>query len=396
MDRDGTTLGLSRFETEMRRRMWWQLIVLDVFFCESRGTSPIIREDTFDTQPPLNITDDQLSDVSGVIGEEVAGGTEMTFSRMSQDASIFIIRFSATNPRRRKLQEETVATFEAKEKLASGFAHLMHSKWLKNLESNPSSWDCAVLSKILICRSWLALHRPQQSLRRQTLKAVPRDYILATAVSYLEIVQIQMHPLNDPFRWYTNGYVPWQFLAIILAELCVQTHGWLVDRAWALVYDVFLPIGERVADSKTGALFRPIKKLFAKARQVRLASQAQVISPIRQEDEEWLGLYPIPWSQLANSPDRNDLHVATIAMILGEPNALKTLLETESKISPIQSTTFDFSTTLQPSLDTDLLDDTMGGSIDWEDWNSLMQTSLSFEQPLPEADKSYWPLSGNF
>lgn len=98
VDRDGLILGLSRFETEMRRRIWWQLIVLDVFFCESRGTSPIIREDTFDTKSPLNITDDQLSDISGVVGEEVVGGTEMTFSKISQDASIFIIRFFALNP----------------------------------------------------------------------------------------------------------------------------------------------------------------------------------------------------------------------------------------------------------------------------------------------------------
>lgn len=267
----------------------------------------------------------------------------------------------------------------------------MYSNWLANCETNPSFWDCAGLSKLLICRSFLSLHRPVQSLRPQTLKSVPREHILATAVSFLELVQIQTHPLNEPFKWYTNGYVPWQSLAIILAELCVQTHGWLVDRAWSLVHNVFLPVSERVADSKSGALFRPIKKLFSKARQVRLASQVEIVLSTKQESE-WFGLYSVPWTEVANSPEYNDLHRATMAMILGEPDLLKTMLETKTSYSPTKSTTLGFTATPQPFLGPNFLDGPMGGGIDWEDWDSLVQTSLNFERPLPGADKSYWPL----
>ena len=390
MDRDGTLLGLSAFETEMRRRMWWQLIVLDAFFTEARGTSPIIRENAFDTLPPLNINDDQLSDVAGVIGEEVIGGTEMTFSKISQGASLAILRIFALNPRSRKLQEETMAVFQAREKLAAETAETMYSRWWANCKGNPLFWDCAGVASIIICRSWLSLHRSIASLKPQTLKPAPHDYILAAAVCNMELVEAQTDPANEPFRWYTRGYVPWQPLAIILSELCVQTSGWLVDRAWALVHSVYNLVSELIADSKSGSLFRPIKKLFYKARQVRLASQFRQ-TVLATEDPEWMGLYSTPWRQLSDAPGFYDLHDAIIEMIVGRPEQLQIMLANNPTPTNIEPSIFNFDTSLAGSVPPDFVDETME-PIDWENWDSILQTSLSFEQPLPNADKSYWPL----
>ena len=62
-------------------------------------------------------------------------------------------------------------------------------------------------------------------------------------------------------------------MAVVLAELCVQTNKPLVDRAWFIVDALYEPWSERIADTSKGMLWRPIKKLYAKARAARERQQ---------------------------------------------------------------------------------------------------------------------------
>ncbi|OJJ45830.1 hypothetical protein ASPZODRAFT_98770 [Penicilliopsis zonata CBS 506.65] len=83
LHRDGTRLGLSLFETEMRRRLWWYLVSLDVRATEvaGAGAGSSILSQPWDTQVPLNVDDDSLH--LGMTGEDFpesrSGLTEMSF-----------------------------------------------------------------------------------------------------------------------------------------------------------------------------------------------------------------------------------------------------------------------------------------------------------------------------
>jgi hypothetical protein len=48
--RDGTHFGLPPFEIEMRRRLWWQVLILDARASEDHGCDPSIVEAQFDTK----------------------------------------------------------------------------------------------------------------------------------------------------------------------------------------------------------------------------------------------------------------------------------------------------------------------------------------------------------
>lgn len=52
------------------------------------------------------------------------------------------------------------------------------------------------------------------------------------------------------------GLYRWHPLAITLAELCVQTEGSLVERAWASIEDNYEFVANNIADGKSGTLFR--------------------------------------------------------------------------------------------------------------------------------------------
>lgn len=48
--RDGSHFNLSPFEIEMRRRLWWQVLILDIRASEDHGCDPTIGEAQFDTK----------------------------------------------------------------------------------------------------------------------------------------------------------------------------------------------------------------------------------------------------------------------------------------------------------------------------------------------------------
>ena len=64
----------------MRRRLWWQICILDVSTAEDNGTDPSIHEHDFSTKFPLNVNDSDLDPDMTASPREGIGKTEMLFS----------------------------------------------------------------------------------------------------------------------------------------------------------------------------------------------------------------------------------------------------------------------------------------------------------------------------
>ena len=78
---------------------------------------------------------------------------------------------------------------------------------------------------------------------------------------------------HQTFRWswLFRTYIQWHGVAFILAELCVRTRGADVDLAWQVIDEVFDEWGGVVSATKKGMLWKPMRKLMAKARAARKA-----------------------------------------------------------------------------------------------------------------------------
>ncbi|KAI1264358.1 fungal-specific transcription factor domain-containing protein [Xylariaceae sp. FL1019] len=77
--RDGELLGLTPFETEMRRRLWWHIIASDGKQAMMTGLSHAFAPSHWDTKLPLNLNDADLSptSVEPLVAKE--GPTDMVF-----------------------------------------------------------------------------------------------------------------------------------------------------------------------------------------------------------------------------------------------------------------------------------------------------------------------------
>ena len=75
--RDGEMLGLKPFETEMRRRLWWQIIMLDSKYAVLSGLSHTLLPRGWDTREPKNISDVDLLPTATEPIQDHEGPTDM-------------------------------------------------------------------------------------------------------------------------------------------------------------------------------------------------------------------------------------------------------------------------------------------------------------------------------
>lgn len=92
LHRDGETLGLPPFETEMRRRVWWQIIMLDSTYAITSGFSDPELTWEWDTIVPLNINDADLFPSFQGLLQPHEGPTEMVFCILICEMWKFISR----------------------------------------------------------------------------------------------------------------------------------------------------------------------------------------------------------------------------------------------------------------------------------------------------------------
>ncbi|KAJ9652813.1 hypothetical protein H2198_007943 [Neophaeococcomyces mojaviensis] len=77
--RDGALLGLSPFQTEERRRLWWQLQHVDLALAVRSGLTPLTLMADWDTKMPLNIEDDDISASTTEFPKERKGLTSLSY-----------------------------------------------------------------------------------------------------------------------------------------------------------------------------------------------------------------------------------------------------------------------------------------------------------------------------
>ena len=78
--KDGTNFGLSPFETEMRRRLWWNVQVVETRSSMDQGSGSIFCANFSDTKLPSNVDDDDIYPELEKELQPRAGSTEMTLS----------------------------------------------------------------------------------------------------------------------------------------------------------------------------------------------------------------------------------------------------------------------------------------------------------------------------
>jgi hypothetical protein len=169
-------------------------------------------------------------------------------------------------------QENTEEPWEMRRSWGLLCQQRIQDKYLRHCNTAvPIQRYTMVLADAMFATMKLWIYRPLQKPRyASTMARIPHSWILHVSLEVVEKINtVLLDPSARPFRWLTTIWISWHALAVMIAELCVQTEGPLVEQAWSLVNVVFEETARHIADSDQGRLWRPIKKLMKKAQAVR-------------------------------------------------------------------------------------------------------------------------------
>ncbi|KAK0665003.1 Bikaverin cluster transcription factor bik5 [Lasiodiplodia hormozganensis] len=278
--RDGSHFGLSPFEIEIRRRLWWQVCILDARASEDHGCDPTIVEASFDTQIPLNVNDSDLYPSMTEFPKERTGCTEMTFC---------LVRFEVANVYRRIQYVPpgpvrcnrflSSVPLEQKERWITEVHSKIEEKYLRDCDMTvPLYWVIATVSRLIMSKMWLMIYHPYQRLDGgASLPQETKDKLFVTSLENVEYsILLETEERTQKWGWLFRTYVQWHAIAFLLSELCHRTEGELVARAWRAVEATAARRWNDLSnDQKKGCLWRPLRKLVARARAAREAQLAR-------------------------------------------------------------------------------------------------------------------------
>lgn len=246
LHRDGSDLGVSPFETELRRRLWWQISILDFRSAELSGSGRFGDFGLSNTKTPTNANDEDLFPEMITAPVHQTRPTEMITCLLRCEFGSFW---------KEKLQErKSILTFE-EVKLASPWkssleerdAHIdeleqrLEEKFLRYCDpSIPIQFLATIIARAAVNSMRLMAHHPRKYGNVDDLPQSERDYLWKVSLKLIESDNLAHSSRGlKKFMWHTNEYFQWQAFVHLLNELRSRTLGDEVDLVWQQVQEVF-------------------------------------------------------------------------------------------------------------------------------------------------------------
>lgn len=244
LHRDGTFLGLSPFDIEMRRRLWWHIVHVDFRVSDFSGTKPSMDLFLSDTKIPLNVEDDDLSPDMVNLPPERTGITSMVLFLIRCDVTDFLRRVTpqlSCDVRWGSLTSPCISLAE-KDNMINQMEDVLERKYLRYHDpSNPLHYFSSILARSSICKMKIFAHNPRQfSDSGVKVPQKSRDIIFETGTKFLEygILVHSTQTLRKFIGQLSTNYL-WEPLLYVLIETRHRKIGPDVDRAWQLIGGVF-------------------------------------------------------------------------------------------------------------------------------------------------------------
>ncbi|KAF1734080.1 Bikaverin cluster transcription factor bik5 [Beauveria bassiana] len=270
LHRDGASFGLCPLEIEIRRRLWWHICLLDIRSSEYHGCEPIVDDSKFDTRMPLNINDSDLTLDMTEPPPEREGTTEMTFCLIRCEVMRVVWKTGYVPPGLRQSgQMAEASSLAGRAALAKDLQQRLEEQYLKHCDTSiPFFQACVTVARLIIARTWLVVYYPLR--QKEGAEPVPgpiQDQLFSISVKVLELsCQLLTNPAFAPWTWHSKTHVQWHAVAFVLSEICSRPPSPDGDRAWEYAQTVY---SRWKMKEHKGTLWRPIKRLMAKAQYVR-------------------------------------------------------------------------------------------------------------------------------
>jgi hypothetical protein len=245
--RDGAALGLPALDTELRRRLWWQILVLDGRMAELSGSGFSVLASLSDTKLPLNVNDTDLQ--PGVIEPPTphTGATEMMFCLLRYEFGVFFVG-AKLGPRGRTSAFDGVwqavstneLSISERDQTINELQEILESKFLRFCDPlNPLHFLTGALARSVLSTMRFKIHHPR-GRHRQKLSTEELEMLFNSSLRIIEYDNLGHSARSvQGFLWHIKSHFAWDPFIYLLTELRRRTTGDEVNRAWLLVEETY-------------------------------------------------------------------------------------------------------------------------------------------------------------
>ncbi|KAI0151537.1 hypothetical protein GGR57DRAFT_470599 [Xylariaceae sp. FL1272] len=308
LQRDGTHFaGLTPFDIEMRRRLWWAICVLDLRSAEDQGSELIVVERTYDTQFPLNVNDEDLSPDMTELPRERSGPTDMSFCLIRYELCALSRKFhSQANPLAACAIDHNRSVEENEETINDMYRHI-EQKYLKpspDKDKDLLGWVSATITRLIVSKMSLVVYQPLAQTASTELTSDIRDRLFMSTINVIEYSRVlSTEPKITHWRWLFQTYTQWHAVAYLLLEICRRPWSASVERGWSTMDAIFHSY-QPIEFSKP-AIWGPLRKLMLHANRhrqkelTRLRADSQAAQKLDADEQSRIP--PATFQHLASS-----------------------------------------------------------------------------------------------
>jgi hypothetical protein len=238
---DGTFLNISPFETEIRRRIWWQIKMHDFRASELCGQAKF-REFLLDeTTPkkPLNVNDSDLYPTIPRAPVESTKPTEMLWCVLRSDLASFA---AAQMAKMRKLgnvgftSDEYAAMDDLKRKddFTKELENMLETKYLRFCDpSQPLQFLTLIGARLSINLIRFIAHHPRRWTSMEHVPASEQQFVWDVVIQILEQhSMMQSSPQLHCFAWNVPYFIQWHAVIHVLDTLRANPLHKDAVKAW--------------------------------------------------------------------------------------------------------------------------------------------------------------------
>jgi hypothetical protein len=229
------SLGYSVFDVRIRRRVWWQLLLIDSRSGQLCGVKSLALPQAFDFPLPANLNDADINPDMTELPMIHTTPTEMIFCLLRYEFGKFL------NTNGKKLNSPAFSLRE-KDQLIDELENHIESNFVRYCDPGvPLHLLATGGARSGTCKMRLLAHHPgQYSDKGVSLPQSERDFLFEKSLKMVEYdVLGQSAEAIANFSWHTNAYFQLDAFVFMMVELRSQKPGPLVDRAWDLVSEVY-------------------------------------------------------------------------------------------------------------------------------------------------------------
>lgn len=245
--RDGSGYGLSPFDTEIRRRVWFQLRILDATSAQSCGVAVNPMLPTSDSRPPANVNDSDLDPLMQDPPHEKNGATEMMFCLARSELGKWLRRWNASDgsvPSSSPWASLAASSmsFREKEDAINELENSLEDKYLKYCDpSIPLHTATIMMARSAVLHTRLMAHHPRQYQGTNTrIPQMERDLIFQNCLKMADYANyVQTYGPVQRFSWHTANHMPWDAMIFMLTELRNRSDPTEKEKVWEVITNIY-------------------------------------------------------------------------------------------------------------------------------------------------------------